>query len=793
MFKKIFGVVLCFLVSISSLLASEDINIYSPTKNNDNLIFANYKRDAIIIYNTSKLTNITISGLGIGYNYSLSKRSNLVGYKKVSENGLQTPFIFDINQNKEFKLAEPSNKYGQVMLNESGAFVFTDGNILNYVQDGIIKKYDLGYYSNLTPLSNNNLFVAFNDGEDQLFLLNLQTNERIKITDSRFGYFNPKFNFNSNLLLYQSLSGIIFVYDINKKTTSEIGMGLSPKWAEYNNLITFYKNQVEKDSLINSDIYIYNYSVNTTSKITSTDNRFEIEPQFVENDSKVIYSAINKSVIYELDLSSKSCLEIKIPTALNSRTIEYYSESKSVNSLSIPYVHQVYDTPSWHYGHGSCAPSAAAMVLAYYNILPPWLVVCPSPYQHYNYYGRYVCEKYRYRQIEYSYMDPDGDDNPSWGGYGFMWSTGSPYSRMADYYRYHGLAATQSESPAITEALTEINELRPYTMCVLLTSAGHLIIAHGVGAETHTLIFHDPYGNKNTPGYPSYDGQYARYDWPGYNNGFENLNTVAWCIKTSKNYDTTPEDTLVDDRQYTTGFYMHNRTPATMMNWYDRRAGGYKSHFWYTPTNATMDTDLVYATWKPKLSETGLYDVQVYIPDSYNTCKNAIYKIHTLDGIKIVHLNQSIYTSQWVSLGKYNFAKGDTSYVYLGNASDSAGTSLIYDAIKWVKTDTTTSVNSEDINILDNFIVNQNYPNPFNPSTTISYTIPSNGHLQIQLYNELGQLINILKNGEVVKGHYNETITFNSLSSGHIFINFSFRDSNSGKMTSKTIKSLYIK
>ena len=41
----------------------------------------------------------------------------------------------------------------------------------------------------------------------------------------------------------------------------------------------------------------------------------------------------------------------------------------------------------------------------------------------------------------------------------------------------------------------------------------------------YTLIFNDPYGNKNIS-YPGWAGAGAYYDWPGANNGYQNLNAV---------------------------------------------------------------------------------------------------------------------------------------------------------------------------------------------------------------------------------------------------------------------------
>jgi flagellar hook assembly protein FlgD len=41
-----------------------------------------------------------------------------------------------------------------------------------------------------------------------------------------------------------------------------------------------------------------------------------------------------------------------------------------------------------------------------------------------------------------------------------------------------------------------------------------------------------------------------------------------------------------------------------------------------------------------------------------------------------------------------------------------------------------------------------NYPNPFNPRTTVSYTVPSRGHVSITIYDTNGALVRTLFNGE---------------------------------------------
>ncbi len=70
---------------------------------------------------------------------------------------------------------------------------------------------------------------------------------------------------------------------------------------------------------------------------------------------------------------------------------------------------------------------------------------------------------------------------------------------------------------------------------------------------------------------------------------------------------------------------------------------------------------------------------------------------------------------------------------------------------------------------VEDYTLSQNYPNPFNPSTTISFTIPEKGLVQLEVFDMLGQKIETLVNSEMDAGSYDVNFTAKNLSSGIYF------------------------
>ncbi|MDO9577086.1 MAG: T9SS type A sorting domain-containing protein [Candidatus Cloacimonadales bacterium] len=72
--------------------------------------------------------------------------------------------------------------------------------------------------------------------------------------------------------------------------------------------------------------------------------------------------------------------------------------------------------------------------------------------------------------------------------------------------------------------------------------------------------------------------------------------------------------------------------------------------------------------------------------------------------------------------------------------------------------------------------LNQNHPNPFNPSTSIMYSIPADGEVELSIYNLKGQLVTNLIKSQQTAGNYSVEWNAENHSSGVYFYKLSFGD-----------------
>ncbi len=90
------------------------------------------------------------------------------------------------------------------------------------------------------------------------------------------------------------------------------------------------------------------------------------------------------------------------------------------------------------------------------------------------------------------------------------------------------------------------------------------------------------------------------------------------------------------------------------------------------------------------------------------------------------------------------------------------------------------------------YSLNQNYPNPFNPSTVISYSLPQQSHVKIEIFNALGQRVADIVNGFQQAGYHQVRWDAKNLSSG-IYIYSINADGANGKHFFSVKKMVFLK
>ncbi len=70
------------------------------------------------------------------------------------------------------------------------------------------------------------------------------------------------------------------------------------------------------------------------------------------------------------------------------------------------------------------------------------------------------------------------------------------------------------------------------------------------------------------------------------------------------------------------------------------------------------------------------------------------------------------------------------------------------------------------VELITNYFLYQNYPNPFNPSTTITFELPRESYVILNILNSIGEQISTIANGEYSAGTHKIIFNASNLSSG---------------------------
>jgi len=525
--------------------------------------------------------------------YSLFEQMGFIGFKdfqKKNEKPLQLLYVYDIKKEDKKLIEGPSDFVSLPAISSKYIAYFLNDTlmIINHSKELIFRK-KIGYLANqLVFHPKNNRILSWFDFAGNLVLYNWKEDEFISVPEESMkeGY-SITWSLQGDYRAISTVDGYIEIYGDESNEKFAEFQGFHPIWKgdaciEYIEIDYSLNFQPIKSRLIERNI-------------KSKQKRIILEfsdPIIVKRTKNLrghfLYYDITGRV-YQID-KNKLLEEMKIEeNNQSSKEMKYYdfNRENDDSQVVIPgfesiYFHQVYDIKDGvsNIGHGCCGAASTLMGLIYYDVLEPWPVICSNPYKHESQYGYYITEKYRLNGTVFDVSYRGGE-----GIYGWIYrnSLEDTKGHMRDLIRKHGISSNSDWSPTYSKLMSEADNHNPSVVLNSITSSGHYILAVGYVPDKKIGIFNDPYGNKNTPGYPSYDGIHVRYDWPGWNNGYRNLNTV-WMY----NYMRPGLDVCADANYYYT-------TDSLYLNYQIKNAGTLDLESPITATASLfMDDSLVY-------------------------------------------------------------------------------------------------------------------------------------------------------------------------------------------------------
>jgi len=148
--------------------------------------------------------------------------------------------------------------------------------------------------------------------------------------------------------------------------------------------------------------------------------------------------------------------------------------------------------------------------------------------------------------------------------------------------------------------------------------------------------------------------------------------------------------------------------------------------------------------------------------------------------VKTTEFGDTVWTKTFIDTGIYRseghdiIQTNDDGYAITGSImyyNDQTDIILL----KLDKDGNITAIDNKNETIPVEFSLQQNYPNPFNPETTINYTLPESGIIQLKIFDVLGRELKTLVNEFSGSGLHSVKWDGSSYSSGVYFCSITFK------------------
>lgn len=498
---------------------------------------------------TSATLTITRSR-NAGYEPSLAPDLSRVAYKLFrsvagGEDFEQAAVVTDLRTGASSMLTDWHPVVGTPAFSASGRLAVAVGEdlMVQSAKGSRWQRHAIGHCSNMIAWSPDENTIAFTNADGRIALIDLGTAAVRVVTDGDQSCHAPRFSPDGRRLLARTINSRALVATLDGSApVRDLGYGETPSWLDNNTVLYLEEGGTLKRRALSPDdapeIKLGNPASRwwtITGDLVAGQQGSSITVQRIAGDKM----AEVRSIGWLKQQDPPAPKPTHWPDAVAAEAIagpaRVEDHGNWIGIAGVPYVNQVWDVPDGYPGEWACNAVSAVMVLGFYGALEPHPIEVSRPETRTSPFGYYVTMPYSINGHTFDTTSPGPDKAPVAGGYGYIvredWRDTKHYLR--DYLRLHGLESETDWSPRWNKFTAEIDAGRPFVVLHSITLAGHYSTCVGHDKLRRTLVFNDPYGDKNTRYYPTIDGRRVRYDLPGYNNGYQNLRTVH-CIVTAR-------------------------------------------------------------------------------------------------------------------------------------------------------------------------------------------------------------------------------------------------------------------
>lgn len=477
------------------------------------------------------------AGPASGNRVSWSPDGRLIGYK-TADGRTQKAWVREVVSGEAREVASGPLVGQPVWLGRS-AMAVTAGSRVEIVTKGGRRSWDIGGYVNQLAADVTKGKLAY-CRETELMSLDPESGAREVLHRHECDLFDPAFSPDGRMISFCSLDGRVHVMELAGRAVRDLGPGKYPCWLGPDSLL-FTRKRHQAMSLAGSELAVH--CASSGREGTMGLPGISLPGMAAAGGGRLAVASLNDGTLYAgtlgpggIGVGSLSAFDLGGRDGPRWPAPAHAGRAKGLVDGWMPYIHQVYDTPDSFNGSAACGPTSCLMAIGYYHRYAVWNetvhVAANPPGTHVSPHGNYDSKIYTYGGYVFDDTCSPPTGPPAHGAYGYCCTHGAGAwaYKCRDYIRKHGLDSEYDLSVTWSDVASQVDDGYPVVLSTAITSAGHLMCVRGYVDGQHTIVVNDPAGNRNNGSYWNYPGDMAWYDWPGYNNGYVNINSASWLV-----------------------------------------------------------------------------------------------------------------------------------------------------------------------------------------------------------------------------------------------------------------------